>query len=126
MAEINTGLGWKAGRRFTKQMALKTGRSSNTCIRQSRLQRYFGQMKQRRSLHTNKKGNKSKGNNNNQPICTQFHQTYIKGLIKAHINSNTVVTVFYIHLSPIEKSSRPKNQQGNPRHKWPHRSKWCL
>jgi hypothetical protein len=59
---------------------MKTGRSSNTDIRQSGLQTYIGQTKQTRTLHTNKRGNTSKGNNNYQPICTQFHQTYTKGL----------------------------------------------
>jgi hypothetical protein len=86
LTEINTGLGWKAGRRFTKpKLRPKTGRTSNTYIRQSRLQTYIGQMRQRMSLHTNKRGNTSKGNNNYQPICTQsqctqFHQTYTKRL----------------------------------------------
>jgi hypothetical protein len=37
-------------------------------IRQSRLQMYIGQMRQRNTLHTNKRGNTSKGNNNYQPI----------------------------------------------------------
>jgi hypothetical protein len=40
-------------------------------------------MRWRRTLHTNKKGNTSKGNNY-QPIstqchCTKFHQTYTEG-----------------------------------------------
>jgi exonuclease III len=46
----------------------KTGRSSNTNIRQSIIQTYIGQRRQRRSLHTNKRGNTLKGNNNYQPI----------------------------------------------------------
>jgi hypothetical protein len=42
-------------------------------------------MRPRRTLHTNQRGNTSKGNNNHQPICTQcqytqFHQTYTKEL----------------------------------------------
>jgi hypothetical protein len=41
-------------------------------------------MRQRRTLHTNKRGNTPKGNNNYQPIytefqLTQFHQTYSEG-----------------------------------------------
>jgi hypothetical protein len=60
-------------------------------------------MRQRRTLHVNKKGRTSKGNNNYQPICIQFHQTYTKGL-KAHIDSNTVVVGdFNTHLSPIDR-----------------------
>jgi hypothetical protein len=74
LMEINTGLGWKSGRRFTKLIAPQN-RSNNTYIRQSRLQIYIGQMRQRRTLHTNKRGNTSKGNNNYQPICTQYQFT---------------------------------------------------
>jgi hypothetical protein len=42
-------------------------------------------MRQRRTLHINKRGKISKGNNNYQPIftkcqCTQCHQIYTKGL----------------------------------------------
>jgi hypothetical protein len=37
LTETSTALGWKAGRRLTKKMAPKTGRSSNTYLRQSRL-----------------------------------------------------------------------------------------
>jgi hypothetical protein len=50
------------------QWPLQTGRNSNTYIRQSRLQIYIGQIRQRRTLHTNKRDNKSKGNNNYQPM----------------------------------------------------------
>jgi hypothetical protein len=44
-------------------------------------------LEQRRSLHTNKKCNTSKGNNNHQLIWTQcqwtqLHHTYTKGLKK--------------------------------------------
>jgi exonuclease III len=61
----------------------KTGRSNNTYIRQSRLQTYISQMRQRGSLHTDKRGNMWKGNNSYQPICTtckcnQLHQMYTK------------------------------------------------
>jgi hypothetical protein len=59
-------------------------RSSNTYIRQSRLQTYIGQMRQRRTQHTNKRSNASKGNNNYHLIRTQLHQTHINGL-KKHI-----------------------------------------
>jgi exonuclease III len=63
-------------------------------LRQSRLQTYISQTRQKRSLHTNNRGNPSKVNNNYQPICTQcqctqFHQT-LKDL-KAHIDSSAVV-----------------------------------
>jgi exonuclease III len=101
-----TDLVWKAGRRFIKPMTPKTDRGSNTYIRQNRLQTYIGQMRQRRILHTNKRVNTSKGNNNCQPICTQcqwtqFHQTYTKGLI----DSNTVVVEdFNTPLSLIDRS----------------------
>jgi hypothetical protein len=30
------------------------------------------------TLHTNKRGNTSKGNNNHQPICTEFQVQYTK------------------------------------------------
>jgi exonuclease III len=65
-------------------------------IRQSRLRTYFDQMKQRRTLHTNTRGNTSKGNNNYQSIgiqcqCTQFHQTYqryqIQGTIRDYFKN---------------------------------------
>jgi hypothetical protein len=62
------------------QRPLKTGKGSNTYIRQSKLQTYIGQMRQRRILLTTKRGNTSKGKNNYQPLCTQFHQTCTKGL----------------------------------------------
>jgi hypothetical protein len=70
-------------------------------------------MRQRRTLHTNKRWNTPKGNNNYQPICTQhqctqFHQTYIKDL-KSHIDSNTVVVGDYnTSLSPIDRSPKQK------------------
>jgi hypothetical protein len=62
----------------------KTSRSSNTYLRQSRLQAYIDQMRKRRTLHTNKRWNTPKGNNNYQPVytqcqCTPFHQTYSEG-----------------------------------------------
>jgi exonuclease III len=46
---------------------------------------FIGQMRQRRTLHTNERDNTSKENNNYQPICTQckctkFHQPYTGGL----------------------------------------------
>jgi hypothetical protein len=41
LTETSTDLRWKTGRRFTKPMALKTGSSSNTYLRQSRLQTYI-------------------------------------------------------------------------------------
>jgi hypothetical protein len=44
LIETNMGKGWKA-RRFTKPMAPKTGRSSNTYIWQSRFQTYIDQMR---------------------------------------------------------------------------------
>jgi hypothetical protein len=92
LSEINTGLGWKAGRISTKSIATQNSRSSNTYIRQSRLQTYIGQTWQRRTLHTNKRGNTTKRNNNYQPVCiqyqcNQFHQTSKD--LKVHINSNT-------------------------------------
>jgi hypothetical protein len=63
---------------------MKTSKSSNTYLRQSRLQTYIDQMRKRRRFHTNKKKNTPKGNNNYQPICTQHqctksHQTYSEG-----------------------------------------------
>jgi hypothetical protein len=64
-------------------------------------------------LHTNKRGNTSKGNNNYQSICiqchcTQFHQTSVKD-IKAHIDSNTVVVGYFnTPLSPIARSCKQK------------------
>jgi hypothetical protein len=43
--------------------------------------------------------------------------------IKSHINPNTVVMGdFNTHLSAIDRSSRKKNQQRNPRNKSHHRS----
>jgi exonuclease III len=33
----------------------------------------------RRTFHTNQKGNTPTGNNSYQPICTQFHQLYSEG-----------------------------------------------
>jgi hypothetical protein len=120
LTKINTGLGWKAGKRFTKLMAPNPGRNNNTYIRQSRLQAYISQMRQRRSLHTNKRGNSSKGNNNYHLICTQCQCTnFIKHTQK---DLKVVVGDFNTPLSPIDRSSRQKNQQRNPRTKWHHRS----
>jgi hypothetical protein len=45
LRETSTALGWKAGRRVTKPMASKTGRSSNIYLRQSRVQTYIDQMR---------------------------------------------------------------------------------
>jgi hypothetical protein len=45
LTETRTGLGLKAGRRFTKPMTPETGRSSNTYLGQSRLQTYIDQMR---------------------------------------------------------------------------------
>jgi hypothetical protein len=84
----------------------------NTYLGQSRLQTYIDQMRKRRILHTNKRGNTPKGNKNYQPICTQcqctqFHQTYIN--LKTYINSNTmVVGDFNTPLAPIDRSSKQK------------------
>jgi exonuclease III len=70
-------------------------------------------MRLRRTFQTNKRGTRTKGNNNYQPICTQyqctqFHQTYPKDL-KAYINSNTVVVGdFNTPLSSIDRSPKQK------------------
>jgi hypothetical protein len=73
MTKINTGLGGKSERRYTNPVASPKQAGVTILIRQSRLQTYIGQMTQRRTLHTNKGGNTSKGNNNYQPICTQSY-----------------------------------------------------
>jgi hypothetical protein len=70
-------------------------------------------MRQRRTLHTNKKGNSPKGNNNYQPICTNvsvpnFMKYTLKNL-KAHINSTVAVGDFNTYLSPIDRSSKQKS-----------------
>jgi exonuclease III len=67
-------LGLKDGRRFTKLMVLRAGRS--TYIRQSR-PIHISQTRQRRSLHTNNRSNTSKGNNSYQFICTQCQCTQL-------------------------------------------------
>jgi hypothetical protein len=95
LTETSTGLEWKAGRRFSKPIAPKTGRSSNTYPRQSRLQTYIDQMRWRRTFHTNKRRNTPKGSNNYQLICTHFSApNFIKHTLKdlkAYIDSSTVV-----------------------------------
>jgi hypothetical protein len=73
--------GWK---KIYQTMTPKIGNSSNTYLGQRGLQTYIDQMTQRRSFYTSKKGNRPKGNNNYQPICTQcqctqFHQTHPEG-----------------------------------------------
>jgi hypothetical protein len=63
-------------------------------------------MTQRRTLHTNKRGNTPKVNNNYQPICTQLHQIYTKGFKNKHRPQH----------SGSERQVIPtKNQQRNPR-----------
>jgi hypothetical protein len=74
--EISIGLGWKAGR-FTKPMSPKTGSSSNTYLGQSKLQTCIDQMRQRRTFHSNKRGNTPEGNNNYQAICTGTRSMFI-------------------------------------------------
>jgi hypothetical protein len=79
----------------------------------------------------NKRAKKSKRNNNYQPICTQcqctqFHQTHTKGLkstYKLQLSGS-----FNTTLSPIDRSSKQKNHQRNPRTKWnykPNGLNWC-
>jgi hypothetical protein len=94
LMETNTGLGRKAGIRFIKPMAPENRQEYNTYIWQSRFQTYIDQMRWR-TLHTNKKGNTPKGNNNYQPTCNNvsapnFIRYTLKNL-KAHIDFNTVV-----------------------------------
>jgi hypothetical protein len=85
-------------------------------------------MRWRKSLHTNKRSNTSRGNNNYQLInasnvsAPNFIKHTLKDL-KPHIDPNTVVVEdFNNPLSPIERSSKQKNQQRNSRIKWHHRS----
>jgi hypothetical protein len=108
LTEINTGLGWKAGRRFTKPMAPKTCKSSISDKVDFKLTLVKWDQEGHFILI---KGSTSKGNKNYQPICTQrpcaqFHQTYTKDL-KAHIDPNTVVVRdFNTPLSSIDGSSK--------------------
>jgi hypothetical protein len=72
-----------------------------------------------KSLHINKIGNTSKGNNLYTPnvIAPNFIKHTLKEL-KACIDANTVVVDdFNTPLSPIDRSSRQKNQERNPRTK---------
>jgi hypothetical protein len=132
LKEMNTGLGWEAGRRFIKP--LKTGRSSNTYIKQSRHQTYIGQTRQGWLLHTNKSVNTSKGKNNYQPYAPNDRApNFIKPKpkdLKAHTVSNTVIVGdFNTPLSPIVRPFKQKNQKRSPRTKGYHRSNgpnWCL
>jgi hypothetical protein len=112
--------GWK--KIYQANAPPQKGRCSNTDTRKSRLQTCIGQMKQRRTLHTNKMDNASKGNNNFQLICTQcqcsqFYQTYSKGLKSTYRLQTVVMGDFNVPLSTIDRSSKPKNQQRNPKNK---------
>jgi hypothetical protein len=60
----------RLGEDLPRQWPLKTGMSSDTYLRWSRLQIYMDQTRQRRTHHTNKRRNTPKGNNNYQPMCT--------------------------------------------------------
>jgi hypothetical protein len=87
----------------------KTGSSSNTYIRQSRLHIYIAQ----RTLHTNKRGNTSKRNDNYQSICTQFqcpqfHQIYTKGLKSTYRLKHSGRRDFNTPLPPIDRSLKQK------------------
>jgi cell division inhibitor SulA len=78
----------KAGRRFTKLMAPQN-RQKHQYLQQSGLQTYIKQLKQKRSLHINKRRKKD---------------------IKAHIDSNTVVPGdCNTPLSPIDRLSNKKS-----------------
>jgi hypothetical protein len=70
-------------------------------------------MRQRRTFHTTKRGNPSKGNNNYQPICTQpqhtqFHQTYPEGPKNIHKLQHSGSGRLQYPLSPIDRSHKQK------------------
>jgi hypothetical protein len=95
-------------------MTLKAGRSSSTYIRQSRLQTYVGQERQRRSLHTIKKATHQKEITIiNLYVSNVGAPNFIKHTLKddkVHMDTNTlVVGDFSIPLSPIDRSSRQKS-----------------
>jgi hypothetical protein len=113
LTETSTGLGERMEENLSSQCPLKTGRISNTYLRQIRLQTYIDQMRQGRSLHTNKKWIHQKeitiinlyAPNVSAP---NFIKHTLKDL-KAYIDSNTVVMGnFNIPLSPIDRSSKQK------------------
>jgi exonuclease III len=100
--------GWKK----ISQWPPNTGRSSNTYIRQSRLQTYIGQRRQR-TLHTKKGAIHQKkititnlyAPNVSEPNFIKHTSKYLK----EHIDFNTVVVGYFnTPLSPEDRSSKQK------------------
>jgi hypothetical protein len=115
LTEINTGLGWKAGRRFTKPRAHQNSRDSNTYIRQSRFQTYLSQTRQGHFIL--KKKTKQAIHQKEITITNLYAlnvsaPNFIRHALKnlrAHIDFNTVVVgKFNNPLSPTDKSTRWK------------------
>jgi type VI protein secretion system component Hcp len=98
---------------------METGSSIKTYIRQSRHQTYIGQIRQRRTLHRIKGAIHQKEITNINLYAPNVSVPnlikYTLNNLKAHIDSNTVVVGdFNTPLSPIDRSSKQKNQQRNP------------
>jgi hypothetical protein len=117
MTEINTGFGWNAGRKLTKQWPLKTVRRCNTYIRQSRLQ--FTLVKQDKEGHfTLMKG--------------EIHQKKIRviNLYAPNVNATNFIKHTLKDWKETNRSViQAKNQHRNLRTKLYHKSNgtnWCL
>jgi hypothetical protein len=127
LIEINTGLGWNAGRRFTKPMAPEN-RQEYIILISDKVDFKLTLVKWGKEGHFIL----IKGAIHQKEITViNLYASNVSALsfikhtlkdLKAHIHSNTVIVGgFNIPLSPIDRSSKQKNQQRNPRTKWHHR-----
>jgi hypothetical protein len=105
--EINTGLGWKLEEYLPSYSPPKQAAK----LRQSTLQTYIGQMRQRRTLHSNKRCNTIINLSIQwctQCQCTQFHQKYSKGFKSRYILQHSDSGALNTSLSLINNSSKQK------------------
>ena len=101
---------WRVGKKNCKQMDRKKSWSSNTYIRQNRVQNKSHKKRPWRTLHNGEGKNPSKRHKNYKCICTQHRSTQIHKIsedFKKGIDSNTtVVGDFNTPLSKMDRSSK--------------------
>jgi hypothetical protein len=120
MTEINTTLGWKSGRRFTKLTSLETGRNSHIYITQRDFKLTLVKRFKEGLFILIRGIINFYAPNVNTP---NFIKHTLKDL-KPPIDPNTVIPGdFNTPLSLIDMSFRLKHQQRNLETKWHHKSK---